>query len=31
MYIENVFIAEAPFLKQNINKRHLLWHYSSFR
>jgi len=28
MYMENLFIAEAAFSKQNMNERHLLWHYS---
>jgi len=28
--MEIIFIAEATIQKQNINERHLLWHYYHF-
>jgi len=28
--MENLFIAEKAIQKQNMNERHLLWHYSHF-
>jgi len=31
MHMENLFIAEWTLQKQNVNERHLLWHYSDFR
>jgi len=31
MYMENMFIAEEAIQKQNMNEKHLLWHYSHFR